>query len=456
MTDAAPLSPPDAPIRAIAKPSKGLRGCLRPPGDKSISHRALMFGARAAGETTIEGLLEGADVLATAAAVEALGANTRQDAPGRWRVRGVGEAGFASPDQPLDLGNAGTGCRLLMGLVAGAGARATFVGDESLTARPMGRILEPLLAMGARVESRDGRLPAMVDGAGGLNALTWDSPKASAQIKSAVLLAGLGAPGETLLREPALSREHTEEMLRAFGVAVASSQQGDGAWTHRLKGPADLTAPDAPVKVPGDPSSAMFSIVAALIAGGSSVDVEGVLLSPTRTGGLAMLEAMGADLSTSPDGGDGPPIGTVRVKAGALTGGLGGPDTASYIDEVPVLAVAAAFAEGDTRFENVAELRVKESDRIAATCALLNANGVQTEDWPDGFLVRGRGPDGVPGGGLVETRHDHRIAMAALILGLGAQEPVTIDDAAMIATSYPSFFTDMRALGADVAVLARG
>lgn len=400
----------------------------------------------------MSGLLEGDDVMATARALRALGAGIDKH-DGGWRVTGVGARGFTSPDGPLDLGNAGTGCRLLMGAVAGYRLSADFIGDASLSGRPMGRVLDPLAQMGVGVTSTDGRLPARLESSGVLSAIDWHSPVASAQIKSCVLLAGLGAQGTTTVLEPHLSRDHTERMLATFGVQVESEETADG-WLHTVTGPQSLVAPGEVFQVAGDPSSAMFVAVAGLITPGSAVTVRGVMGNPLRTEGLAALvEWAGGDsgMTLSGDGREEPMADVHVVHAPHRTGRVfRGGDMPNAIDEVPVLAVAGAYAEGETRFEDFADLRVKESDRIAATCAMLEANGVKTQQWDDGFCVHGMGHDGVPGGGVVTTHHDHRIAMAALVLGLNAQQGVGIDDASMIATSYPEFFAHMAGLGADV------
>ncbi len=430
-----------------AKRSGPLLGALRPPGDKSISHRALILASLAEGATRITDLLDGADVMATANALRALGADVGRQGDGAWVVRGVGDAGYRTPDGPLDLGNAGTGCRLVMGAMAGSAVRATFTGDASLSSRPMGRVLEPLAAMGADVSSHDGRLPAVITGRRPLRAISWDNPKGSAQVKSAVLLAGLQAQGDTVVTEPFLSRNHTEIMLADFGAEVVSAPS-NGGWRHAITGPCGLVAPAHDVRVPGDPSSAAFAAAAALITPGSHVTIEGVMANPLRTEGL---RALAPDARPDPaGGGETWSVAYDDQRQGRIFRQV---DMANAMDEAPILAVAAAFATGVTRFEGFDELRVKESDRIAATCAMLGVNGVTTEAWDDGFAVHGAGPDGVAGGGLVATRHDHRIAMSALVLGLAAREPVTIDDASMIATSYPTFFDDFSALGARFEML---
>jgi 3-phosphoshikimate 1-carboxyvinyltransferase len=438
---------------ARARPSASLKGRVRAPGDKSVSHRALILGALADGVTEIEGLLEGEDVLHTAQAMRQLGAEVERLGPGSWRIAGAAGR-FLDARAELDFGNSGTGCRLSLGAVAGAGGGGLFVGDASLSGRPMGRVLEPLAAMGMRASSRDGRLPIRLNPAERLKGIDWASPVASAQVKSAILLAGLGAHGRTCVIEPHRTRDHTERMLAAFGVDVKTSVDGATGATSAIEGPVKLKG--ARVTTPADPSSAAFLAAAALIAPGSRVTLEGVMSNPTRTGFFRAIEAMGARLGSSgPRDAGGEPIEDWTLEAGPLKA-VSPPreDAASMIDEFPILAVLAAFAEGVSVFDGVDELRVKESDRIATTIALLRANGVEAEEIGEGFVVHGRGPEGVPGGGRVETRHDHRIAMSALVLGLGAQAPVAIDDAAMIETSYPSFFEQLRGLGADIALLA--
>jgi len=412
-----------------------------------------MLGALAHGETLISGLLEGDDVLRTADAMRNLGADVTRLDDGRWRVVGTGGR-FQAPAAPLDFGNSGTGCRLALGLLAGARVAATFIGDESLSSRPMERILEPLRAMGVNADAHDGRLPVTLPGGAAPRAIRWQSPIASAQIKSAVLLAGLGAQGPTEVVEPVLSRDHTERLLAAFGVTVTTHVDPTTHAAHiTLHGPAQLTG--CPITVPADPSSSAFLAAAALITPGSQVTVERVMANPTRDGFFRALASMGAQATASPAGNAGGEVlNDWTLTSSALRPFSPDPSEASsMIDEYPVLAVLAAFADGESRFEGVGELRVKESDRIAATVAMLRVNGVDAEELTDGFVVRGRGPGSVRGGGRVETHHDHRIAMSALVLGLGAQQAVTIDDASMIDTSYPAFFDQMGALGAEMARL---
>ncbi len=409
-----------------------------------------MLAAAAAGRSEVEGLLEGEDVLNTARALKALGASVERLGVGRWRIEGVGDKGFSAPDGDLDFGNSGTGVRLMMGLVGGHDVTVRMVGDKSLSARPMERVLGPLRQMGLRAETAEGgRLPATVSG-GGLKAIRYAPPQASAQVKSAVLLAGLRAEGETVVEEKQPTRDHTERMLRAFGVEVQVEERDDAGPIVSLKGGQKLLA--AKADVPGDPSSAAFAIAAALISPDGDVTVEGVMDNITRTGFFTAAEALGATLEYEFGGvATGEEMVKVRARSSKLTGAVIDPSLApSMIDEYPILAVLAAFAEGETIVTGAEELRVKESDRIAAICAMLRANGVEVEETADGFIVQGCGPGGVPGGGTVEARHDHRIAMSALVMGGAAKAPVAVDDVAMIATSYPDFFAHMKTIGADM------
>ena len=437
-----------------------LRGRVRVPGDKSISHRALIFGALAVGETRISGLLEGEDVLRTAAAVRALGASVERLGAGEWRVRGVGVGGFAAPAAPLDFGNAGTGSRLMMGAVAGCPIRVGFDGDASLRKRPMGRILDPLRRMGASVpEVADGqRLPLVIEGAREPLPIVYATPVPSAQIKSAVLLAGLAAPGATTVIETQASRDHTERLLRHFGADVAVTPEGSHGRRITLAGQPELRP--APVVVPADPSSAAFPLAAAVLVPGSDIVLEGVMMNPLRTGLITTLREMGGNIEAMgerQEGGDA--AADLRVRAGALRGvDVPAERAPSMIDEYPVLAVVAAFAEGETRMRGLQELRVKESDRLAVMLAGLRANGVDCEIVGDDLIVQGRGGaargsvagGGVPGGGLAATHMDHRIAMSFLVLGLASVRPVGIDDGAFIATSFPDFVPMLRALGAEI------
>lgn len=433
---------------AVLRARRGgpLRGRVRAPGDKSISHRALILGALAHGRTEVAGLLEGEDVLATAAAMRLFGAEAERTGPGAWTVHGRG--GFAEPDRVVDCGNAGTAVRLILGAAAGFPLAASFTGDDSLRGRPMNRVLAPLRLMGARALSRSGgRLPLTLEG-GGLRGIEHAPPVASAQVKSAVLLAGLRAEGATTVTEARPTRDHTERMLAAFGAEVAATDRPEGR-AVRVAGGAALAG--TRVAVPGDPSSAAFPLVAALVTPGSEVTVEGVLLNPLRAGLFDVLRAMGADLRVEnrrEEGGE--IVGDLVARAGALRGVTAPPESASsMIDEYPILAVAAAFAEGPTVMRGIAELRVKESDRIALIAAALRGAGVEVEEAPDGLVVHGRGRP--PAGGVaVDTHGDHRIAMSGLVLGLGAERGTAVRDPRMIATSFPGFTDLMRGLGADI------
>ena len=443
MTQSDQLSPLEA------RCSGALTGKVRVPGDKSISHRALILGALAVGETRISGLLEGEDVLNTANAMRALGASVERTGDFAWVVRGVGVAGFAEPQTPLDFGNSGTGCRLVMGAVAGCPISAVFDGDASLRSRPMRRILDPLELMGAKAgESRQGgRLPLTLHGARDPLPILYRTPVASAQIKSAVLLAGLAAPGITTVIETEASRDHTELMLRHFGAQIVSTPEGSHGRKIALTGQPELHGAD--VVVPADPSSAAFPIVAALIVEGSDLVLSDVMTNPLRTGLFTTLREMGASIEETELRGDaGEPMAQLRVRASKLRGVEVPPERApSMIDEYLVLAVAASFAEGTTIMRGLKELRVKESDRLEATAAMLRVNGVKVEIVGDDLIVEGRGH--VPGEGLVATHMDHRIAMSALVMGLAADKPVKVDDTAFIATSFPDFIPMMRALGAE-------
>jgi 3-phosphoshikimate 1-carboxyvinyltransferase len=432
-----------------ARQSGPLTGNVRVPGDKSISHRALILGALAVGETKVSGLLEGEDVLNTAKAMRALGAKVERTGPFAWSVRGVGVAGFAEPTAALDFGNSGTGCRLVMGAVAGCPIRAEFDGDASLRSRPMRRVLDPLELMGARVGAgKDGgRLPLTLNGARDPLPIVYRTPVASAQIKSAVLLAGLAAPGITTVIETEASRDHTELMLKHFGAQIVSAPEGRHGRKIDLTGQPELHG--AEVVVPADPSSAAFPMVAALIVEGSDIVLSDVMTNPLRTGLLQTLREMGASIEQSELRGDaGEPMARFRVRASKLRGVEVPPERApSMIDEYLVLAVAASFAEGTTIMRGLHELRVKESDRLEATAAMLRVNGVHVEIAGDDLIVEGRGH--VEGGGLVATHMDHRIAMSALVMGLASDRPVKVDDTAFIATSFPDFIPMMRALGAE-------
>jgi 3-phosphoshikimate 1-carboxyvinyltransferase len=410
-----------------------------------------MMAAVAHGESTVTGLLEGEDVLNTARAVKALGAGVERTGQGAWVIAGVGAKGFSSPTGDLDFGNSGTGARLMMGLVGGHEVSARFVGDASLSSRPMERVLKPLREMGVSAETAPGgKLPALIRG-GKLKAIRYAPPEASAQVKSAVMLAGLRADGVTVVEEKEAARDHTERMLRAFGVEVGVEECAHGGPVVSLRGGQTLRGMAA--SVAGDPSSAAFAIAMALVATEGEARVTGMLDNRTRTGFMDAARAMGADVRAEEDG-QATGEDTVRViaKASRLKGiDLDPALVPSMIDELPIFAVLAAFADGKTKVTGAAELRVKESDRIKAICAMLAVNGVAVEELPDGFIVTGLGARGVRGGGTVEARHDHRIAMSALVMGSAAKEAVAVDDIAMIATSYPEFFDHMAALGADVA-----
>ena len=427
-----------------------LGGHVRAPGDKSVSHRSLMFGAMALGETTISGLLTGEDVLRTAAAVRALGARVvEQD--GVWRVRGFGVGGGREPADMLDLGNSGTSARLLAGILASHRFTSFMTGDGSLRRRPMQRVMEPLGRMGARFEARDGgRMPLAIVGTDEMVPIEYTLPVASAQVKSCILLAGLNTAGETTVIEPEATRDHTERMLRHFGaeVRVAPVEGGRGKRITVVGWP-ELKARD--IAVPGDPSSAAFAVVAAAVKPGSDVLVENVGVNPLRAGLYATLKEMGADITFENErevGGE--PVADLHVRGGALKGVDVPPQRApTMIDEYPILAVAAACAEGTTRMPGLAELRAKESDRLSSVAAGLAANGVRHEMGADFLIVHGDGKAPC-GGGLVKTHLDHRIAMSFLVLGLASREPVAVDDGSPIDTSFPGFAALMNGLGARI------
>jgi 3-phosphoshikimate 1-carboxyvinyltransferase len=433
-----------------ARRSGQLKGRTRVPGDKSMSHRALILSAMTVGETAITGLLEGEDVINTGRAMRALGASVERVGPGNWRVNGVGVAGFAAPSGPLDFGNSGTGCRLVIGAVAGCPITATFDGDASLRSRPQKRVLDPLERMGARALSvaDGGRLPLTLQGARDPIPIVYEPPAASAQLKSAVLLAGLAAPGETVVIEAEATRDHTERMLRHFGADVRVEHVGAHGRRVTLRGQPELKP--AAVTVPADPSSAAFPLVAGLIVPGSDIILDGVMLNPLRTGLFATLREMGAtieELDRRDEGGE--DVADLRIRFAPMKGVEVPPERApSMIDEYLVLAVAAAFAEGTTRMRGLKELRVKESDRLAATADMLRVNGVSVAIEGDDLIVHGNGR--VTGGGLVATHMDHRIAMSALVMGLASEQPVKIDDTAFIQTSFPGFIEMMRAMGGDL------
>ena len=439
-------------------PGGPLRGTIRMPGDKSISHRALMLSALAVGESRISGLLEGEDVLATAAALHAMGVQIeRVPAAGggggramgariecigesEWRVHGVGVGGLLQPQTALDMGNSGTSTRLLMGLVASHPIIATFTGDDSLSRRPMGRVIEPLGQMGADITaSPGGRLPLMLRGASPAVPIRYRLPVASAQVKSAVLLAGLNTPGITTVIEPVPTRDHSERMLRGFGAELEVELAADGTRTIRLRGEAELR-PQV-IDVPGDPSSAAFFIVAALLVPGSELTIENVGLNPTRAGLIAVLRAMGGSIAeVNPREVGGEPVADLLVKHSSLRGIDIDPALApSMIDEFPVLFVAAALAEGRTVTSGLDELRVKESDRLAVMAAALTAVGARVEEREDGLVIDGAGGEPLEGGGPIATHLDHRIAMSMAVAGLASYHGVEVDDTRPIATSFPMF-----------------
>jgi 3-phosphoshikimate 1-carboxyvinyltransferase len=433
---------------SAARPAAPLAGMVAVPGDKSISHRALMLGALAVGRTEITGLLEGEDVLATAAALRAMGAGIVRAPDGRWLVDGVGLGGLAEPDDVIDLGNSGTAARLLLGILASHPFTAFVTGDASLRRRPMGRVITPLSQFGAQFRGREGgRLPLAVSGATSPIPIVYRLPVPSAQVKSAVLLAGLNTPGATSVVEPQPTRDHTERMLGHFGAKVTVEPEPGVGRRITVTGQPELIA--APIVVPGDPSSAAFPLVAALIVPGSEVTIANVGLNPSRIGLLLCLQEMGADIALEnrrEAGGE--PVADLHVRAGKLKGADIPPDRApSMIDEYPILAVAAACAQGRTVMRGLAELRVKESDRLAGIAEGLARCGVRVTVEGDDLIVEGaeRAP---AGGAMIETRLDHRIAMAFLVLGLAADQPVRIDDARPIATSFPDFVPLMTRLGA--------
>jgi 3-phosphoshikimate 1-carboxyvinyltransferase len=442
-----PLQDAGAPLRGL--PSGPLSGRLRPPGDKSISHRAFILGLLTAGRTEIEGLLEGEDVLHTGRACAVLGARIERQGAGRWQVDGMGLGSLLPPRHVLDFGNAGTGSRLMMGVIAGHGVTAEFDGDASLRKRPMRRVLDPLTRMGAEIlaEAEGGRCPILLRGTPEPLPIEYQTRVASAQIKSAVLFAGLNSPGRTVLIEPEASRDHTEKMLRFFGASLTSETFGAHGRKISLEGRPELIP--AKIAVPADPSSAAFPIVAALIVPGSDIVIEGMMMNPLRIGLLATLREMGADievLEQRSEGGE--EVADLRVRASDLRGvDVPAERAPSMIDEYPILAVAAAFAAGETRMRGLSELRVKESDRLAAIVAGLGGAGVECAVEGDDLIVVG-GSGRVPGGGLVATHLDHRIAMSFLCLGFGAQKAMTVDDERTIATSFPTFKSSMAQLGA--------
>jgi len=430
-----------------------LSGTCRVPGDKSLSHRALILGSLAIGRTRVTGLLEGEDVLCTAGAMRALGAGVTRRTDGEWLVSGVGIGGLQEPDTLLDMGNSGTGARLVMGAVAGHDITAFFTGDASLRRRPMARVTEPLSRMGAKVVAREGgRLPLALTGAAAPLPITYASPVASAQVKSAILLAGLSAPGETTVIEPLASRDHTENLLRHFGGTVTSTPTNDGGRRITVAGQTELKAGD--IVIPGDPSSAAFPAVAALLLPQSEITIEGVGMNPLRAGLFETLDEMGADITFAKrriEGGE--PVADLVIRAGALKAVTVPAERApSMIDEYPILAVAAAFAKGRSVMHGLAELRVKESDRLSAIAKGLSDCGVTVAIEGDTLIVEGKGGK-VRGGATVASALDHRIAMSFLMLGMAADKPVTIDDGATIATSFPGFVELVNGLGGSIAAV---
>ena len=426
-----------------------LSGAVTVPGDKSISHRSLMLSALAVGESRVEGLLEGEDVLATAAAMRAMGADIQRDDDGIWHIHGVGVGGLLQPETALDMGNSGTSTRLLMGLLASHDLTATFTGDASLSKRPMARVTEPLSRMGASFTSSPGdRLPLTMKGACPAVPLDYRLPVASAQVKSAILLAGLNTPGITRIVEPVPTRDHSERMLRGFGADLNVEVEADGTRIITLVGEAELKPQR--ITVPGDPSSAAFPMVAALLVPGSQVTIANVGLNDTRAGLIALLQDMGGSIeivNRREVGGE--PVGDLIVTASALQGIEPDPARApSMIDEYPVAFIAAAMAQGRSVFRGLEELRVKESDRIATMAAGLRAIGVTVEELEDGIIIEGSGGTPPPGGGPIATKLDHRIAMSFAVAGLVSRDGVTIDDMRPVATSFPTFVPLLQTLGA--------
>jgi 3-phosphoshikimate 1-carboxyvinyltransferase len=445
------MSSHGAPVPITARQGAALTGTAVVPGDKSISHRSLILGAMAVGETVITGLLEGQDVLDTAKAMRAFGAVVTRDADGTWRVHGVGVGGFGEPADVIDCGNSGTGVRLIMGTMATTPITATFTGDASLRSRPMARVTDPLSLFGASAVGRKGgRLPMTITGAAQPLPVRYTTPVPSAQVKSAVLLAGLNAPGQTVVIETEATRDHTERMLAGFGAEITTEITPEGR-VITLTGQPELRPQT--IAVPCDPSSAAFPVCAALIVPGSDVLVPGIGLNPTRAGLFETLREMGADLSYEnlrEEGGE--PVADLRARYSPTMKGIEVPPerAASMIDEYPILSIVAANADGPTVMRGVKELRVKESDRIAAMAVGLRAAGVAVDEGPDWWIVHGRGAGGVAGGVTVATHLDHRIAMSFLCAGMASAKPITVDDAGPITTSFPVFEPLMRSLGADL------
>ncbi|MEJ6397098.1 3-phosphoshikimate 1-carboxyvinyltransferase [Yoonia sp. 208BN28-4] len=439
------------PIPMTSRPCGPLTGDAHVPGDKSISHRSLILGAMAVGETRITGLLEGEDVLDTAKAMRAFGATVTDHGEGKWSVQGVGVGGFAEPDNVIDCGNSGTGVRLIMGAMATSPITVTFTGDASLNGRPMGRVTDPLALFGTQAVGRDGgRLPMTLVGAADPVPVTYTVPVPSAQVKSAVLLAGLNAPGQTVVIEKEATRDHTERMLQGFGATLTVEDTDDGR-VITLTGQPELQPQD--IIVPRDPSSAAFPVCAAIITPGSDVLVPNIGLNPTRAGLFTTLQDMGADLTFEnmrEEGGE--PVADLRARYSPDLKGIAVPPAraASMIDEYPVLSVVASFATGVTDMQGVKELRVKESDRIDAMAKGLRAAGVQVDEGPDWWKVTGLGAGNVPGGATVDSVLDHRIAMAFMVMGMATQKPMSVNDGSPIATSFPIFEPLMERLGAQI------
>ncbi|CUI70720.1 3-phosphoshikimate 1-carboxyvinyltransferase [Cognatishimia activa] len=439
------------PIPMTSRPCGPLKGEANVPGDKSISHRSLILGALSVGETHITGLLEGEDVLDTAKAMRAFGADVIEHGGGEWTVHGVGVGGFAEPENVIDCGNSGTGVRLIMGCMATTGISATFTGDASLNKRPMARVTDPIALFGAQSVGRSGgRLPMTIVGAADPVPVRYEVPMPSAQVKSAVLLAGLNAPGKTVVIEKEATRDHTERMLQGFGAELTVEETDEGR-VITLTGQPELKAQK--IVVPRDPSSAAFPVCAAIITPGSDVLVPNIGLNPTRAGLFTTLREMGADLTYEnerEEGGE--PVADLRAKFSPDLKGIevDPARAASMIDEYPVLSVVASFAQGDTVMKGVKELRVKESDRIDAMAKGLRLNGVQVEEGDDWWIVKGLGHGNVPGGGTCASELDHRIAMSFMVMGMAAQKPVSVDDGSPIATSFPIFEGLMADLGAQL------
>ena len=444
------------PIPMTSTPCGPLKGEAHVPGDKSISHRSLIFGAMAVGETKITGLLEGEDVLDTAKAMRAFGADVVRDEDGTWHVHGVGVGGFAEPDNVIDCGNSGTGVRLIMGAMASCPITVTFTGDASLNKRPMARVTDPIALFGAQSVGRaGGRLPMTIVGAADPVPVRYTVPMPSAQVKSAVLLAGLNAPGETVVIEKEATRDHTERMLAGFGADIRTEETEEGR-VITLTGQPELKPQT--IVVPRDPSSAAFPVCAAVITPGSDVLVPNIGLNPTRAGLFTTLREMGADLTYEnerEEGGE--PVADLRAKFSPNLKGIevDPARAASMIDEYPVLSVVAAFAQGDTVMKGVKELRVKESDRIDAMAKGLRANGVEVVEGEDWWIVKGLGHGNVPGGATCESHLDHRIAMSFMVMGMATQKPVSVDDGGPIATSFPIFERLMGDLGAQLSSAAK-